>query len=168
MAVEGLGKRDVGTGIEVIRQLRALVIQVGIHSEALVVAAVGPQRLFAGLGLNTKALIDFMLAAIRQVRDAPRCRQALARALGGGIIVAAVPEGIAFNRGNLRRLDTNLPRGGARRDGDNARGINSLGIHQRPFQGARAAHGTADDRMHARYSELFQRLLLRGHQIANG
>ena len=134
----------------------------------LVVPAVRPQRLFAGLGLNTKAFIDFLLAAIRQVRDAPRRRESFARALGGGIIVAAVPEGIALNRGNLRRLDTNLPRGGARGDGDNARSVDRLRVHQCPFQGARATHRTADNRMYARYSEFFQRLFLRGHQIANG
>ena len=113
MAVERLGEGDIGTGIEAIGQLGALVVQVGIDGKALIAAAVGPERVLAGLGLDTEALVDFLLAAIRQVCNATRGRQPLAWALRGGVVVAAMPEGILLDGRDLRRLDANLPGGSA-------------------------------------------------------
>ena len=57
MAVERLGEGDVGAGVKAIGQLDALIVEVGVDGKALIAAAVGPEWVLAGLGLDTEACL---------------------------------------------------------------------------------------------------------------
>ena len=140
MAVERLGESDIGAGIEAVGQLDSLVIQVGVNGKAIIAATVRPERVLAGLCMNAEALVNFLFAAVGQVRNAARGRQPLARALGGSVIIAAVPERILLDGRDLRRLDANLPSRGAGRNGNDAGCVEEIGVHQCPLQRARATH----------------------------
>src|SRR5699024_3510976 len=106
--VEGFSQSDIRACIETLRQLGSLIIQIGIHGKALVLRAVGAKRVFARLRRGTKTLIDFHLPAVGWLRN-PSCRsQPCVRELTG-VVLAALPEGVAFNRRDLRRLNANLP-----------------------------------------------------------
>ena len=168
MPVQRLSQRHVGAGVETLGELVALVIQVGIHGEALVGLAVWAKRVLVALGLDSEALVDFLLTAVGQVRDAAGRREALARGLVVFVVVAAVPERIALNRRDLRGLDADLPCGSAGRHRDDTGRGEKLRMQQAPLQSAGAAHGAADDGVDVLEPQLLQELMLGFDEIADG
>src|SRR5690625_4940204 len=92
------------------------------------------------------------------MRNPARGSQALIRALAG-VVVTALPQRVALNRGNLRGLNTNLPRRSARGDRNNTRRLHHLGVEQGPLQRARPTHRTTDDGLDFRNAYAIEKTL---------
>ena len=148
VAVKRFGEGDVAGGVKTLGELFALVLEVALHGESLVVGAERPERILAGLGGGAETFIDFQLAAIRQVRDPARRRKTCLGGAAGAVVVAAAPVRVAGDRADLCGLDTDLS--GARTGGhrEHQREPNPVRVQQRPLQSACATHRAAEHRVH--------------------
>ena len=116
-----------------------MVIQVGLHRQAAAV-----QGVLVVLGDAAKALVELGGGAVGGVRDLAGQCQAGGRA-GTRVVVSAAPRGIQLDGADLRVCPRGLVGGRLCAGGDDDEAAHALRVRDRPFDGAVAAQGGADD-----------------------
>lgn len=105
------------------------MLQVALHG----VAAPGG-RILAVLGVVGEPAVQFGLAPVGQVRDAPGQRQPGVGVTAGAVIVAALPVRVGFDGRDLRALGADLVGGRAGADGQQQPGADPVGVADHPLQ----------------------------------
>ncbi len=108
MAGKRFGQRHICACIEARQQFAALMLQIALHR----VAAAG-RRVLVALGIVGEPVVQFDLAPIRQMREAPRDLHADVRRTTGAVVVTVAPVGVGLDRRDLRALGADLIGGGA-------------------------------------------------------
>ena len=109
MTIDGVGEGDVCAGVEALEQLTGLVIEVALHGETPLRAAVGAERFLTFLRSRSEAGVELSLTPIRQMGDPSRRPQSPVGAASGVVVVAVLPVGVSLDRADLGGLDTDLP-----------------------------------------------------------
>lgn len=143
--IERTGDQQIGVGVEIARELLALVAQIGLHLEFDVIAiAVG--AVFGGLALRAAEFLGHVvIGQIGDVPDHARDRQAPARHGVVGVVVAAVEIRIGDDGAARHLVEADILRRQARRAGDDHAMRHPLGQGQGPAQGLHAAQRAAHD-----------------------
>ena len=131
--VHRAGEHQVGVGVEAPDQLGAVVLEVGRDGEPAVVLDLAPEP-----------LRELRLAAVRDVGDASREREAGHRAPRGAVVVAAVEVGVGGDGGLLRGGVGDLLGRGPGRRGEQEQPHDPVGHRDGPLERAHATGGAAD------------------------
>ena len=136
--VHRLRQGQVAPRIEPAAQLVRLVIEVALDR-----VAPARSRVFAALRVVREPGIEFGLAAVGQVRDAPRQAHAGVGSSPGVVVVAALPVGIAGDGPDLGGLDADLVGGRPCARRQHQRRADPLWSGDHPFQRPHPAHRPA-------------------------
>lgn len=162
VTVQRLGQHHVAARVEPLHQLDALVLQITLHR---VPAAVG--GILVELRVVAEPGVELDLAAVGQMREAPRDRQPGVGRAPGVVIIAALPIRIGFDRRDLGALGADLIGGRARAHRQQQPGPHPARVTDDPLQSPCAAHGSTHHGGHLVDAQGGQRRDIGLHLIAN-
>ena len=134
---------QVAVGVEPTDQLLAVVVEVGLHLEAVPVAEDRP-----GVHqLTGEPVVEHLGTAVGDLGHRPGYRQTGERPIAGlRVVVVAAPEARIQGKGGApHSTPRHLLGAGSQRRGDRGNGAQALGEHDAPLQNLHPAHGSADD-----------------------